>query len=207
MKKISRIILFVLTVSFFFTGCQKDETAQRKSKTIVLMGMEDDPDAETPLKDAFEEWAENGYQGDPPDPLSPATPLLDANGQPNSDAYNCHYYAWGASANGNDPTYPHWSQTPNTSGYHSLDYSAQNQIGDRIVYYGVNAQGDVYATHSGIVTGVDSNGMATEITSKWGQMGVYEHAPVDVPASYGSSSPTFEHNGTTYESRVYYRAN
>lgn len=167
--------------------------------TISLMGDEegDDPDALTPLWDAFLAWM-NGESSSPPDGIGDATPLYDENGNANSNAYNCHFYAWGPSDGGNNPEFPSWSQTPNTDGYHSLDFSDPNQVGDRVVYYGVDENGNVYATHSGIVTGVDENGMATQITSKWGQMGLYEHAPTDVPASYGEKSPTFEHNGQMY---------
>lgn len=206
MIKFFKVLYFVIAVSILFAGCRKDQLGERKAKTVILMGMEDDPNAETPTADAFDKWFKGGMVGDPPTPLSPSTPQWYGN-TPNPDAYNCHFYAWGASPGGNSTQFPSWSNTPNTADYHSLNYNAANQVGDRIVYYGINSQGSLYATHSGIVTGVDSNGMATEITSKWGEMGVYEHAPVDVPSTYGPASPTFEYDGTTYESRVYFRAN
>lgn len=129
----------------------------------------------------------------------------------NMNAYNCHSYAWensmgDPSSPGNDIRWPKWDNDPtnNMGDYNPLPFKSPNQIGDRIVYYAV-VNGNLVLTHSGIVTGVDANGNATEITSKWGQGGVYKHHPRDVPASYGHDFPLLLLNWKLYPSRVYYR--
>lgn len=55
------------------------------------------------------------------------------------------------------------------------------KVNDIVVY-----EKDGNITHSGIVTGVDTDGNVTRVESKWGADGLYTHAPNDVPAEYGT---------------------
>ena len=73
--------------------------------------------------------------------------------------------------------------------------------------YGIYT-GRVSATHSAIVTKVNSSGQAVRVTSKFGQGPLATHHPRNIPTSYGSPNPTFvAPNGTTYQSRIYFRKN
>lgn len=75
-----------------------------------------------------------------------------------------------------------------------------------VTYNGVTPDGNNHGLlHSGKVVGVDANGYANEISSKMGTYEIITHHPRDVPTSYGSTSPTYNYNGTTYKSREYYR--
>ncbi len=56
-------------------------------------------------------------------------------------------------------------------------------VGDIVVY-----RKDGGITHSGIVTAVDKTGNATTIRSKWGELGLYDHAPGDVLPYYGTTT-------------------
>lgn len=207
-----KFVPFLFLCFVAFNSCVKDveDTEFKKEVTIVLMGEEYDPEEDTPFRDGMEDWMNSG------DPLSslewyigpgiaPQTPMFNSDNTINSSAYNCHYYAFGVSSSGNNPNWPYWSNTPNWSGngYSPLGSSDANQVGDRVIYFKAGTNG-IEATHSGIVTGV-SNGNVTEVTSKWGEAGVYQHAPGDVPPIYSNVAPTFEYNGQTYESRVYFR--
>ena len=147
-------------------------------------------------------------------PILPSTPILLPGGTFNPDAYNCHSYAWDNSqGDPTDPNYdpriPKWDDDPlnNTRGYHPIPFSAPNQVGDRIIYYNVDQNGNLVPTHSAIVTQVDKDGFASQATSKWGQFGVYNHSPRDVPSTYGPDAPTMKVNGVVYATRVYYRKN
>jgi hypothetical protein len=53
-------------------------------------------------------------------------------------------------------------------------------VGDIVIYRNGGA-----ITHSGIITAV-SGATVTKVRSKWGRLGLYDHAPSDVPSSYGS---------------------
>ena len=75
------------------------------------------------------------------------------------------------------------------------------------LHYNVDAEGKVVPTHSAIVIAVDQSGYASQCISKWGQLGVYIHAPRDVPAVYCPDAPTMTVNGKVYPTRVYYRHN
>jgi surface antigen len=61
------------------------------------------------------------------------------------------------------------------------------QVGDLVVYKDSNGN----ITHTGIVKEVDKDGKVTKVESKWGRLGRYEHAPNDVPSTYGS--PEYYH--------------
>ncbi|MHA4808472.1 DUF6443 domain-containing protein [Flavitalea flava] len=147
-------------------------------------------------------------------PMKPPTPKYNFDGSNNGEAYNCHSYAWENSQGSqydpeNSPQWPKWDNDPtnNTQLYHPIAFNDPNQVGDRVIYYNVNSKGNVVPTHSAIVSQVDKDGFATQVTSKWGQLGVYEHAPRDVPASYSPDAPTMTVNGKVYPTRVYYRRN
>jgi RHS repeat-associated protein len=150
----------------------------------------------------------------------PATPLVDKNGKPNTNAYNCHSYAWCNSLG--DPKDPanqnlvkygitKWDNDPtnNTGGYTPLQFNDPNQIGDRVIYYAWNNKsGKVGPTHSAVVMKVDQQGNTVLVESKWGEAPRYQHHPRDVPSSYGAKTPTFvAPNGKKYASRVYFRKN
>jgi hypothetical protein len=132
-----------------------------------------------------------------------------ANGRFNSDAYNCHSYAWDNSqGDPSDPKtdllLPKWDNDPlnNTKDYHKLQFNEPNQVGDRVIYFNDDGKGNIVPTHSTIVSQVDKDGFASQVTSKWGEFGVYTHAPRDVPASYGENSPVAK-----TKTGVYYRHN
>ncbi|KZS38258.1 hypothetical protein AWE51_18350 [Aquimarina aggregata] len=151
---------------------------------------------------------------------APSTPLTDKNGVPNTNAYNCHSFAWCNSLG--DPKDPanqnlvrhgitRWDNDPrnNTGGYTPLQFNDANQKGDRLIYYGWNSKsGQVEPTHSAVVSKVDKQGNTIEVESKWGQAPRYKHHPRDVPSSYGAATPTFvAPDGKTYASRIYFRKN
>jgi hypothetical protein len=104
--------------------------------------------------------------------------------------------------------FPKWDNYPtnNTQGYHPIPFDEPNQVGDRVIYYNVNPEtGKVEPMHSAIVAQVDKDGYASQVTSKWGQWGVYTHSPRDVPPEYCNDAPTMQINGKIYATRVYYR--
>lgn len=143
--------------------------------------------------------------------IAPATLKILADGSINSSAYNCHTYAWNITLAdiddyGYDPRWPKWDNDPlnNTTGYKPImSIDAPKQVGDRVLYFNFT-YGVLTVTHSGIVSQVDTNGQPTEITSKWGQAGVYKHHPQDVPQSYGVGSVVC-HNFRCGYTKVYYR--
>ncbi len=178
---------------------------------------------------ALNHYAHQGDDGDPPmsgakdkavTQVGPETPIEYPGGAINTDAYNCHSYAWeGGMGDPLDPSNANlvskgvtkWDNNPfkNTGGYKMIPFSAKNQVGDRVVYYAWDATaGRVSATHSAIVSKINSSGQAIRLTSKFGQGPLATHHPRNVPASYGSPNPTFvAPNGTTYQSRIYFRKN
>lgn len=97
-----------------------------------------------------------------------------------SPVYNCHNYAWRTgsgqtSAWMSDPS-PYWG--PN--GGYSSGYAA---VGSRAFYADVpsTAKND---EHSAIITAIPTLGSSdTYARSKWGQLGVYNHAVWDCPYS------------------------
>jgi RHS repeat-associated protein len=162
-------------------------------------GMNTDGSKQTSSKDGDEPISKN-YQGKKE--IAPA-----------DKSYNCHSYAWSNSkGDPSDPAnkgleYPTWDNDPlnNTSDYRPLDFNEPNKIGDRIMYFSSDQNNNIIATHSGIVTNIDKNGNASEITSKWGQAPVFQHHPRDVPSIYSNPEPTFKVDNKVYQSRVYFR--
>lgn len=116
------------------------------------------------------------------------TPFYSLDGMSNPGAYNCHSYVWGPSNSSDpsyNPSYPNWRDYPPSPA--SLGYfptsSTNVNVGDRVVYYGYNSYGFWGPIHSAIVTST-SGGVATELTSKWGQDGIYHHGAGCTP--YGT---------------------
>jgi RHS repeat-associated protein len=180
-------------------------------------GLGDEKTNKKPVKDDVNQAAAQGKTEGNIRPVEPATPLANDDGTPNTNAYNCHSYAWcNSQGSPSDPEnkgmvsygITKWDQNPenNTAGYEAIPFDQANQVGDRIIYYNQDKQGNVVPTHSAIVTGVDANGNTTEATSKWGQFGTYKHHPRDVPGAYSADAPTATtSSGQTYSTRVYYR--
>ncbi len=169
----------------------------------------------------------DAFDGDPPmknsndkkiNVIGSETPIQNPDGSLNSEAYNCHSYAWhGGKGDPLDPAnsdlvtagVTKWDQDPfkDTGGYKMIPFSAKNQVGDRVVYYAWDAKaGRVSATHSAVVSEVNSSGQAVKLTSKFGQGPLATHHPRNIPSSYGSTNPTYvAPNGKTYQSRIYFR--
>jgi len=192
-----------------------------KNNPIMLVdpnGLKDSTSTSKPVSSDVEKAAQEGKSQGSITPEAPATPIYNADGTINTDAYNCHSYAWDNSQG--DPSDPanaemvaagvtKWDNDPlnNTDGYKPIPFDQANQPGDRVIYYAVDKDGNVVPTHSAVVSKVDKNGNTTEVTSKWGQLGVYKLHPRDVPSSYSADAPTATTaNGTTYATRVYYRS-
>lgn len=75
----------------------------------------------------------------------------------------------------------------------------------RVLPLSKNNNGKSEWTHSAIVTGVDIDGYATKASNKMRTYEIIEHHPRDIPISYGSTSSTFEIEGKTVPSRIYWR--
>lgn len=127
---------------------------------------------------------------------------------PNPDAFNCHYHTFSVA----DPSaivatlaldgIPKWVTQVNLVNW---SYIKSNiKVGDIIMYYGVSGSSHGW-THSGIVTKVDAQGYATEISSKMGEYEIITHHPRDVPTQYGTTETTYVYGGISYPSRAYYR--
>ncbi|HOY38818.1 MAG TPA: RHS repeat-associated core domain-containing protein [Bacteroidales bacterium] len=144
-----------------------------------------------------------------------ATPIRNPDGTINTNAYNCHSYAWESSQG--DPTDPRntnlvqngvtkWDNNPdnNMSSYTQLGANDPNQKGDRVIYY-TDANGNgrydmgENIEHSAIVQTVDKNGNTATVIGKMGQAGISENHPT-APGYYvidAKGNPT---------SRAYFRS-
>lgn len=93
--------------------------------------------------------------------------------QPPSTTYDCHGKTFDGTASwiNNDQV----NQILEDNGYEA-NPDGGARLGDIVVYH---HNGNV--THSGIVTGVDSDGNVTEVCSKWGSGFEYRHKPNEVP--------------------------
>lgn len=129
---------------------------------------------------------------------------------PNENAYNCHYHTFISTdpssitgteaARGN----PRWVTQINLKNW--TEVSSGIKVGDVVIYQAPGLNGaPVGLAHSGIVTQVNSQGHATEISSKMGEYQVIHHHPRDVPSAFGPTEPTFQYQGETYRSRLYFR--
>lgn len=144
--------------------------------------------------------------------LTKTTPLYitNSNGElvGNPNAFNCHYHTF----NTKDPAAmigsmaadgaPKWITQVNLVNWNEINHNIQ--VGDIIMYYGQTGSSHGW-THSGIVTQVDAQGYATEISSKMGEYQVITHHPRDIPEQYGSTAPEYTYNGQSYPSRIYFR--
>jgi hypothetical protein len=143
-----------------------------------------------------------------------ATPIINPNGTINTNAYNCHSYAWENSQG--DPTdsrnanlvqkgVTKWDNNPdnNMGGYTQLGTNDPNQQGDRVIYYSDTNGNGKYdpgenIEHSAVVQTVDKNGNTTTVIGKMGQAGMSENHPT-APGYYGTDT-----NGNP-TSRAYFR--
>jgi len=92
---------------------------------------------------------------------------------PPSTTYDCHGKTFDAEASWiNDDQV---EKILNDDGYKPVPAGGA-RLGDVVIYRN-NGQ----VTHSGTVTGIDSNGNVTEVCSKWGSGFEYRHAPNEVP--------------------------
>gem|GEM_PF-2473111 len=130
----------------------------------------------------------------------------------NSEAYNCHYHAIAekdpAAITGTleDMGMPKWVTDVNLKNWDKV--SSDVKIGDIVIYNGVSSSrsGPIHGwKHSAVVTKVDSEGYAIEVSSKMGEYEVIKHHPRDIPPAYGDTGSTYTFEGKTYPSREYYR--
>ncbi len=134
-------------------------------------------------------------------------PLFLPNGNYNPDAFNCHYYAFGAESATStlaSEGSPKWVTAIRLVGWEKV--TGNIKVGDRVMYFSANSNvTDKEWLHSGIVVEVDNEGYATKISSKMSSYEIIEHHPRDIPEEYGSSEPTFTIRGKEYPSRIYWR--
>ena len=94
---------------------------------------------------------------------------------PPSDRYDCHGFTFLSGAAWIDD-----DQVDAILSANGYSITATPSVGDIVIY---RSGGDV--KHSGLITAV-SGATVTQIHSKWGRLGLYSHAPDDVPPSYGT---------------------
>lgn len=95
--------------------------------------------------------------------------------RPPSNSYDCHGYTFlGGDRWIND------DQVDAILADNGYAVTTTPSVGDIVVYRNGGA-----VTHSGIIVGV-SGTTVTMVESKWGRLGLYRHAPSDVPPTYGS---------------------
>ena len=122
------------------------------------------------------------------------TPLF-FGGRPNTNAYNCHSFAWEES-NG-DPEDSRnedlviygilkWDNNPdnNMGDFKQLDFNTPNRRGDRVLYYVDDNNNGVFDSgeeivHSAVVWDVDDQGYTRTVISKRGQLGISINHPQD----------------------------
>ncbi|MDB5097679.1 MAG: peptidase and in kexin sedolisin [Cyanobacteria bacterium RYN_339] len=103
----------------------------------------------------------------------------------NPNEFNCHSYGLtGGEGDLENPFEPanrlRWVNSPmfelTNGNWGKLATDQRAQVGDRILY-----RKDGVVTHTGVVTAVDQDGNPSRVQSKWGNWGLFEHAPFDVP--------------------------
>lgn len=86
------------------------------------------------------------------------TPVYNSDVSYNTNAYNCHQYAWG-DPSPNDPHYysylPHWRDYPPSPSSLGYTETYTPSVGDRIIIWGYDNYGNYQALHSAIVTCTD----------------------------------------------------
>ena len=151
-------------------SCTKSKYVTNKGESVESLESGAPPGAPT----LTEAQADANISGIKPSGLLPKlTKIL-----PPSNGYDCHGYTFlGGAAWIND--------TEVDAILHDNGYlvTTTPAVGDIVIY---RRNGEV--THSGVITAV-SGGKVTRINSKWGRLGLYSHAPQDVPATYGTFTP------------------
>ena len=143
------------------------------------------------LKNGTETDACNDNQEEP----NSETPL-EIDGEPNGEAYNCHYYVWGAQSESDClnlfPGSPNWIICPDiaNSGYEELPPGEVPQPGDKWVSYDHVGPpfNKTMAIHSANIEGV-TNGKITKLKSKdaEGSLWTYNPAcPIFAPYNTGT---------------------
>jgi hypothetical protein len=94
---------------------------------------------------------------------------------PPTNDYDCHGYTFLDGDRWIDD-----DQVPTILAENGYSETSTPVVGDIVVYWNGGQP-----KHSGKITEV-KGGTVTKITSKWGLLGLYSHAPNDVPATYGS---------------------
>lgn len=95
--------------------------------------------------------------------------------------YNCHSYAWYSQSTANIM----WMDNPSkymTDGSYNSVSKSKATAGDRIVYYSSSNGSYTGINHSAIISSKSILGKIT-VKSKWGQLGLYQHAWDDSPYS------------------------
>jgi hypothetical protein len=95
-----------------------------------------------------------------------------------TNRYDCHGYTFlGGDGWIND------DQVDTILTQNGYSVTSTPRVGDIVVY---RLGGSI--THTGIIAAV-SGTTVTQVRSKWGRLGLYRHAPNDVPPSYGAPTP------------------
>lgn len=100
--------------------------------------------------------------------------------------YNCHSYAWYLQSTSNS----YWMDNPSAYWSDGSYTSGTKAVGSKITYTQSNS-----VTHSGIVSTLYSGASLinfvdlVDVTSKWGEMGLYKHKGNSCP--YWSTSNTY----------------
>jgi hypothetical protein len=95
--------------------------------------------------------------------------------RPPSNGYDCHGYTFA----GGD-TWIDDDQVPTILAENRYSVTNTPIVGDILIY-----RNGGQIKHSAVITEMQG-GNITKVTSKWGQLGLYSHAPNDVPPGYGT---------------------
>jgi len=126
---------------------------------------------------------DEGCPGETEKPNSATPSTIDGN--PNSEAYNCHYYVWGPYQETGDPLfdeaciepgYPKWNNWPIIAGSGWSEVSTP-QVGDRWVSFTDDiVNGENLPWHSAKIIEV-TNGKVTKVEAKCGYGGIWTYDP------------------------------
>lgn len=175
------LLAMICFTVLFFTGCSQSEMAawveQNFGFVVEVKIVELDNGTE-----AYE-WVSGEYTADQKSQIKDSvlatydvTHIRDA-----TVKYNCHSYAWYSTSTSNtywinDPANFRTNWLKSTTWTDSIPSGIQ--VGDRVDYY-VSAND---RPHSAKVYSVVSD----LFISKWGALGLYVHAPTEVPTTYDS---------------------
>lgn len=151
----------------------------------------------------------DSYGNDDFSSLSETTPMyISVNGTltKNSEAFNCHYYAFGLTYSTETlDGYLKWVTKISLPSTVWEKVTGNVKVGDIVMYF-KDVNGEAGWTHSAFVTEVDIDGYATKVKSKMAAYEIIEHHPRDIPVSYGATGPSYlTAKGKTSPSRIYYR--